>query len=39
LNEQALANYVTLGGLKGQIQIMDAILSRIRGESDGFVKK
>jgi pyrroline-5-carboxylate reductase len=38
LNEQALANYERLGGPAGQVQVMDAILSRIRGESDGFVE-
>ncbi|KAG7344534.1 pyrroline-5-carboxylate reductase [Nitzschia inconspicua] len=37
LNEQALANYERLGGPDGQFQIMDAILSRIRGQSDGSV--
>jgi pyrroline-5-carboxylate reductase len=35
LNEQALANFERLGGLEGQTKVMDAILSRIRGESDG----
>jgi pyrroline-5-carboxylate reductase len=37
LNEQALSNFVTLGGVQGQRQVMDAILSRIRGQSDGSV--
>lgn len=37
LNEQALANIIQLGGLEGQNKVMDAILSRIRGESDGSV--
>jgi pyrroline-5-carboxylate reductase len=37
LNEQALANYVKLGGPEGQAKIMNAIVSRIRGESDGSV--
>jgi hypothetical protein len=37
-NEQALGNYEKLGGFHLQVKVMDAILSRIRGESDGFVK-
>ena len=37
LNEQALGNLDTLGGLAIQTQVMDAILARIRGESDGSV--
>jgi hypothetical protein len=39
LNEQALANLDALGGLEAQTQVMDATLSRIRGESDGSVSK
>lgn len=38
LNEQALVNYERLGGPQGQEKVMDAILSRIRGGSDGFVE-
>ena len=37
INEQALANYVKLGGPGGQSEVMNAIVSRIRGESDGSV--
>lgn len=37
LNEQALHNLDQLGGLQAHDQVMDAILSRIRGESDGSV--
>jgi pyrroline-5-carboxylate reductase len=37
LNEQALANLDKLGGLKAQTQVMDATVSRIRGETDGSV--
>lgn len=37
LNEQSLANLEQLGGLEVQNQVMDAILSRIRGETDGSV--
>lgn len=37
LNEQALVNLDTLGGLQAQRDVMDAILARIRGKSDGFV--
>lgn len=37
LNEQALANFNKLGGAEGQRRIMDAILSRIQGNSDGSV--
>ena len=35
LNEQALANLDELGGLAMQDRIMEAVVSRIRGESDG----
>lgn len=35
LNEQGLANFVKLGGLEAQSKCMDAILSRLNGESDG----
>ena len=37
LNEQALANLDLLGGLEAQRKIMDATLSRLRGESDGSI--
>ena len=37
LNEQSLANLEQLGGLEVQTKVMDAILSRIRGETDGSV--
>ena len=37
LNEQALANLDQLGGLDAQRRVMDATLSRIRGETDGFI--
>lgn len=37
LNEQALRNLESLGGLKAYGTTMDAILSRINGESDGYV--
>ena len=37
LNEQALANLDKLGGLDAQVQVMDAILSRLRGETDGNI--
>jgi pyrroline-5-carboxylate reductase len=37
LNEQALANLDKSGGLEAQTKVMDATLSRIRGESDGSV--
>ena len=37
VNAQALANLEQLGGLDAQTKVMDAILSRIRGESDGSV--
>ena len=35
LNEQALRNYEVLGGMEDQRKVMRAIVSRIRGESDG----
>jgi len=35
INEQALRNMEQLGGLDTQTKVMGAILSRIRGESDG----
>jgi pyrroline-5-carboxylate reductase len=35
LNEQGLANLELLGGLEAQRRVMDATLSRIRGETDG----
>jgi pyrroline-5-carboxylate reductase len=35
VNAQALANLEKQGGLDAQTKVMDAILSRIRGESDG----
>lgn len=35
LNEQGLANFELLGGLEAQRRVMDATLSRIRGETDG----
>lgn len=38
LNEQALENIIKLGGLEGQWMVMDATLSRIRGESDGSIQ-
>mmetsp|Transcript_18802 Transcript_18802/g.33161 ORF Transcript_18802/g.33161 Transcript_18802/m.33161 type:complete len:115 (+) Transcript_18802:1-345(+) len=38
LNEQALANFERLGGFDVQTKVMDAIVSRIRGESDGSVE-
>ncbi|CAJ1953886.1 unnamed protein product [Cylindrotheca closterium] len=37
INEQALRNMEQLGGMETQTKVMDAILSRIRGESDGSV--
>ena len=37
LNEQALGNLDKLGGLKSHNQVMEALLSRIRGDSDGAV--
>lgn len=37
LNEQALSNLDQLGGLEAQRRVMDATLSRIRGESDGSI--
>ena len=37
LNEQALRNLELLGGLETYDKVMDAILSRINGESDGSV--
>ena len=37
LNEQALKNLDKLGGLSSFDQIMDAVVSRIRGESDGSI--
>ena len=37
LNEQALANLAQLGGLAAHDRVMDAIVARIRGESDGSI--
>ena len=37
LNEQALKNLESLGGLDAYDQVMDAILSRIEGKSDGSI--
>eukprot|EP00980_Cylindrotheca_fusiformis_P015913 scaffold4658_cov118-Cylindrotheca_fusiformis.AAC.19 len=37
INEQSLRNMEKLGGLDVQTKVMDAILSRLRGESDGSV--
>ena len=37
LNAQALGNLATLGGLDAYRHTMDAILSRIKGETDGSV--
>jgi pyrroline-5-carboxylate reductase len=37
LNEQALHNLDKLQGLDAQRRIMDALLARLRGESDGFI--
>lgn len=37
LNEQALSNLDQLGGLEAQSRVMDATLSRIRGETDGTI--
>lgn len=37
LNEQALSNLDQLGGLEAQRRVMDATLSRIRGETDGSI--
>jgi len=37
LNEQALRNLESLGGLEAYDKVMDAILSRIAGDSDGSV--
>lgn len=37
LNEQALANWQQLGGLDSYNQILDAILARLKGESDGSI--
>jgi pyrroline-5-carboxylate reductase len=37
INAQSLENMEKLGGLEMQTKVMDAILSRIRGESDGSV--
>lgn len=37
LNAQALDNLDKAGGLEAQRKVMDAILSRIRGDSDGSV--
>lgn len=37
INEQALRNMDQLGGLEIQTKVMDAILARIRGESDGSI--
>lgn len=37
LNEQALRNLESLGGLDAYDKVMDAILSRINGDSDGSV--
>jgi pyrroline-5-carboxylate reductase len=37
LNAQALDNLETLGGLDAQQKIMDKILERIRGDSDGSI--
>lgn len=37
LNEQALANLEQLGGLEAQRRVMDATVSRIRGETDGSI--
>ncbi|KAL3939156.1 MAG: hypothetical protein SGBAC_006064 [Bacillariaceae sp.] len=37
INEQALRNMEQMGGMETQTKVMDAILSRIRGESDGSV--
>jgi pyrroline-5-carboxylate reductase len=36
-NAQALDNLDKLGGLEAQQKIMDKILERIRGDSDGFI--
>ena len=38
LNEQALNNLDQIGGLQSHNQIMEALLSRIRGDSDGSVQ-
>lgn len=35
LNQQALGNLEKLGGLDAYDNVMDAILARIKGESDG----
>jgi pyrroline-5-carboxylate reductase len=37
INEQSLGNMVQLGGMDIQDSVMDAIYSRIRGDSDGSV--
>lgn len=37
LNEQALSNLDQLGGLEAQRRVMDATLSRLRGETDGSI--
>jgi len=37
VNEQALANLDALGGLDAYDEVMDAILSRIQGKTDGSV--
>eukprot|EP00339_Tiarina_fusa_P001858 CAMPEP_0117011698 /NCGR_PEP_ID=MMETSP0472-20121206/10009_1 /TAXON_ID=693140 ORGANISM="Tiarina fusus, Strain LIS" /NCGR_SAMPLE_ID=MMETSP0472 /ASSEMBLY_ACC=CAM_ASM_000603 /LENGTH=307 /DNA_ID=CAMNT_0004714589 /DNA_START=95 /DNA_END=1018 /DNA_ORIENTATION=+ len=39
LNEQALGNLDQLGGLAAQDKILDAVVSRIRGESDGSIQQ
>lgn len=38
LNEQALRNLDTLGGLEAYDKVMDAIVARINGDSDGSVE-
>lgn len=37
LNEQALKNFAMLNGLNAQTKVADAIVSRIRGDSDGSI--
>ena len=37
LNEQALANWQQLGGLESYGHILDAVLARLKGESDGTI--
>jgi len=37
LNEQSLANWQQLGGLDSYSQILDAVLARLKGESDGSI--